>query len=86
MLILIKKNFLILYSPFENSTTRIVISFNLVFSYFTGFNPDFPPDGMMCTNVSMWSDVYWTSENVSECACEIKTKEVVEMKKVNTLG
>ena len=41
---------------------------------------------MMCTNVSMWSDVYWTPENVSECACEIKTKEEFEMRKVNTLG
>ena len=38
----------------------------------------------MCTNVSMWSDVYWTPENVSVCACEIETKKIVEIKKVCT--
>ena len=36
----------------------------------------------MCTNVSMWSDVYWTPENVSACACKIETKKEVEMKEV----
>jgi len=47
-----------------------------------GFDAEIPPDGMMCTNVSMWSPVYWTAENVTECACEIETKKEVEMKKV----
>ena len=32
----------------------------------------------------MWSDVYWTPENVSVFACEIETKKVVEIKKVCT--
>ena len=59
-------------------------TFDLVFSYFTEFDEENPPDGMMCTNVSMWSDVYWTPENVSACACEIETKKEVEMKKVRT--
>ena len=53
-----------------------------LFSYFTENYTDIPPDGMMCTNVSMWSAVYWTPENVSVCACEIETKEEVEMNEV----
>ena len=53
-----------------------------MFSYFTENYTDIPPDGMMCTNVSMWSAVYWTPENVSECACEIETKKEVEIKEV----
>ena len=59
-------------------------TFDLVFSYFTEFDAENPPDGMMCTNVSMWSDVYWTPENVSACAGEIETKKEVEMKEVRT--
>ena len=57
---------------------------DLVFSYFTEFDPENPPYGMMCTNLSMWSDVYWTPENVSVCTCEIETKKIVETKKVCT--
>ena len=36
----------------------------------------------MCTNVSMWSAVYWTTENVTECACEIETKKEEKIEKV----
>ena len=57
-------------------------TFDLVFSYFTEFDEENPPDGMMCTNVSMWSDVYWTPENVSACACEIETKKEEKIEKV----
>ena len=53
-----------------------------LFSYFTENYTDIPPDGMMCTNVSMWSAVYWVPENVSECACEIKTKKEEDIKEV----
>ena len=53
-----------------------------MFSYFTEFDAEIPPDGMMCTNVSMWSAVYWTPENVSECASEIKTKKEEDIKEV----
>ena len=41
-----------------------------------------PHDGLMCANVSMWSDVYWTAENVTVCACEIETIEIEEVKQV----
>ena len=61
-----------MYTPLENSTTRIAII----------SGQEILPDGMMCTNVSMWSDVYWTTENVTICACEIETKEEVEMNEV----
>jgi hypothetical protein len=43
---------------------------------------EIPPDGKMCSNVSMWSDVYWTTENVTICTCEIETKEEVKMNEV----
>ena len=68
------KIFPILYTPLENSTTRIAII----------SGQEILPDGMMCTNVSMWSDVYWTPENVSVCSCEIETKKIVEIKQVCT--
>ena len=56
---------------------------SLFFSYFTEFVS--PPDGMMCTNVSKWSDVYWTPEDVTVCACEIVTNVTNVMEEVHTL-
>ena len=40
---------------------------------------------MMCTNVSIWSDVYWIPENVMKCTYEIETKKEVEMKEVHAI-
>ena len=65
------------------------------FEYFTGNgtdnpkdplidNPITPPKGMRCTNVSMWTDVYWVAETVDECKSTVITFKTFETKEVST--
>ena len=41
-----------------------------------------PPEGKRCTNVSMWSDVYWVAETVDECKSTVITHKTFETKEV----